>query len=209
MNNAAKGFQQSPGYQFNMNQNMNASNQAAAAGGFLGSSGHQQDSANRASNLANQDYYNYLGNALNMYNTGLQGTSGINQMGYNASNELANSLANVMMAQAGMAYKGQENANQAQAGITGNVMKIGGAVAGAFSDIRLKENIKKVGEQNGLNIYKFQYKHYPHKTFEGVMAQEVEQIKPEAVHEEDGYLYVDYGMLGLEMREVENASPAI
>lgn len=207
MNNAAKGFNQSPGYQFQYNQAMNASNGAAAAGGFLGTSNHQGDASARASNLANQDYYNYMGNALNMYNTGLSGMGGINQMGYGASNELAQSLAANLQSQAGMAYKGQENANENQAGITAGIAKMGGSLLGAFSDIRLKENIKKVGERNGFNIYQFNYKNYPDRSYEGVMAQEVLDIKPEAVHEEDGYLYVDYGLLGLEMREIKNANP--
>jgi len=71
------------------------------------------------------------------------------------------------------------------------------------SDIRLKKNITKVGKlKNGLNIYKWEWKSFaktlgmPLKTTIGVMAQEVQKLKPEAVHEhESGYLMVDYGAL--------------
>lgn len=120
-----QGFQQSPGYQFNYNQGMNAINSAAQAGGMAGTPYHQQNAGNMASNLANQDFYNYMGNVMGLYNQGLGGLSGINQMGYNASNELANSLAAALMNQAGMAYNGQANSNQANADRWKNI--IGGA----------------------------------------------------------------------------------
>src|ERR1700751_3520310 len=55
MNMAGGGFQQSPGYQFQMNQAINAANNAAASGGMAGTPYHQQNAAGMASNLANQD----------------------------------------------------------------------------------------------------------------------------------------------------------
>jgi hypothetical protein len=115
MNMAGAGFQQSPGYQFQMDQAMLGGNNAAAAGGMLGTNTHQFNNQSTASGLANQDYYNYLSHALGLYGQGLQGTQGVAQMGYGASNELANSLGNNLMNQGGMAYAGQANQNQANA----------------------------------------------------------------------------------------------
>lgn len=120
-----QGFQQSPGYQFQYNQGMNAANSAAGAGGMAGTPYHQQNAASMASNLANQDFYNYMGNVQGLYGQGLQGASGINQMGYNASNELAQSLAAALMNQGGMAYAGQNNQNMANSQRMGNIF--GGA----------------------------------------------------------------------------------
>lgn len=80
----------------------------------------------------------------------------------------------------------------------GNVAKI----ASMFSDIRLKENIIEAGEENGHKLYEFAYTHEPNKRYIGVMAQDIEKYMPEAVKEIDGFKAVDYGMLGLEMREV-------
>jgi hypothetical protein len=75
---------------------------------------------------------------------------------------------------------------------------VGGAAA-AFSDERLKENIKKVRRNKGLNIYEFNYKWSP-KRYSGVLAQEVREVRPDAVMEhESGYLMVDYGKLGFSM----------
>lgn len=68
-----------------------------------------------------------------------------------------------------------------------------------FSDIRMKENVSKIGETgSGLGVYSFEYKPEfkdiaGHGSFVGVMAQEVEQVIPEAVSVADnGYMMVDY-----------------
>ena len=64
--------------------------------------------------------------------------------------------------------------------------------AGFFSDKRLKENMKVVGETNdGQPIYRFNYKGEK-KTQLGLIAQEVEKDHPEAVGESQGYKTVDY-----------------
>lgn len=125
-NMGAQGFTESPGYQYQMNQGMNAINNAAASGGYLGTTGHQQNAGNMASNMANQEFQNYLGQMLGLYGTGLKGMEGINTMGYGASNELANSLGNNLMNQGNMAYLGQSNQNQANADLFKTLL--GGAV---------------------------------------------------------------------------------
>lgn len=85
----------------------------------------------------------------------------------------------------------------------------GGAAAGgssggagaAASDISLKENIEKVGEKNGFNIYEFNYKGKLGR-YSGVMAQEVQKIMPDAVIEKDGYLAVYYDKIGIEFKKI-------
>jgi len=76
-----------------------------------------------------------------------------------------------------------------------------GPYQGFFSDERLKENIEKVGEENGFNIYEFSYIGDSSR-FRGVMAQEVKEIMPEAVFESEGFMRVNYDMIGVEMRIV-------
>lgn len=71
----------------------------------------------------------------------------------------------------------------------------------AFSDKRLKENIVQIGQKNGIPIYEFNYK-WDDQKYTGVMAQDVEQIMPEAVSERAGYKVVDYAKIGVEMRAV-------
>lgn len=131
-NKLAGGYHQSPGFQWQMGQGMNAANNAAAAGGMAGSPQHQQQAASMAEGLANQDFQNYMGKTLGMfgmglegnqglYNQGLQGMQGINQMGYGASNELSQSLANALMSQGNMAFSGQAAQNQSQGQGMGNM----------------------------------------------------------------------------------------
>ena len=63
---------------------------------------------------------------------------------------------------------------------------------GFFSDERLKENIKKVGETNdGQPIYRYNYKG-DQRTQIGLLAQDVEKDHPEAVGLAGGYKTVDY-----------------
>lgn len=89
-------------------------------------------------------------------------------------------------------------------------MAAGGWAGGGFkgfggSDRRLKQDIELVGrdERTGLSLYEFAYKSDPSRRFVGVMADEVEAYMPEAVGEsEDGYKFVNYGMLGIDMIEV-------
>lgn len=73
----------------------------------------------------------------------------------------------------------------------------------AVSDIRLKEDIVRVGAaSNGLPLYRFRY--LGERTiYEGVMAQDVQRLYPDAVVTMPyGFLAVNYGRLGIEMKRV-------
>lgn len=62
-----------------------------------------------------------------------------------------------------------------------------------FSDERLKEDIEPVGElYDGTNVYRYRYKGDDTPRI-GVMAQEVEKTRPDAVVEVGGFKAVDYG----------------
>ena len=64
---------------------------------------------------------------------------------------------------------------------------------------------------NGLGFYRFSY-NGSNKAYVGVMAQEVQQVVPEAVARgRDGYLRVDYTRLGVKFDSYERwrASGAI
>lgn len=65
---------------------------------------------------------------------------------------------------------------------------------GALSDRRAKKDIKRVGKtDDGMPIYKYKYKGDPSGlTHMGLMAQDVEKEKPEAVGLAGGYKTVDY-----------------
>jgi hypothetical protein len=71
------------------------------------------------------------------------------------------------------------------------------------SDRRVKDGISRIGTTAlGLPLYRFSYLGRD-GVFEGVMAQDVMEVLPEAVIEGlDGVLRVDYARLGIAMRKV-------
>ena len=75
---------------------------------------------------------------------------------------------------------------------------------GRRSDIMLKHDIALLGHlDNGLGFYRFSY-NGSDKAYVGVIAQEVQQVVPEAVvHGRDGYLRVDYDKLGLKFESYQ------
>jgi hypothetical protein len=80
----------------------------------------------------------------------------------------------------------------------------GGRGGGRRSDIRLKHDIVLLGRlDNGLGFYRFSY-NGGGKTYVGVMAQEVQQVMPQAVARgPDGYLTVNYDRLGLKFESYD------
>lgn len=85
--------------------------------------------------------------------------------------------------------------------VLGGLFGLGGKLIG-LSDKRAKKDIKKVGEVpvegDNINLYSFRYKKGmgDGKQHVGVMAQEVEKSRPDAVtRRSDGMRQVDYGRL--------------
>jgi hypothetical protein len=71
------------------------------------------------------------------------------------------------------------------------------------SDIRLKTDIRRIGTGPlGLPVYRYRYAGLP-RVFEGVMAQDVAMVRPDAVTRTvAGLMAVDYARLGMELRAV-------
>ena len=84
---------------------------------------------------------------------------------------------------------------QQQAGL-GGLFSLGSAALTAFSDVRLKDNIERIGTlPSGLGLYEYNYIWSPERHV-GVMAQEVQEVVPGAVYlHPSGFLMVDYGAL--------------
>lgn len=86
-------------------------------------------------------------------------------------------------------------ANAAASAATAN--GIGGILGGIFSDARLKHDIRYVSTlENGVQAYLYRYRGSK-ETFYGYIAQQVQQVLPEAVYfdEELGVLRVHYTMI--------------
>lgn len=122
LNAIGQNYQESPGYQWQKNQALQAATNAQAAGGMAGSGQHQQYAGEIATQLANQDYYNYLSKALGLYGAGLGGLGDINKMGYGASEDMASALYNNQMNQGNLAFAGQAAQNQSKGSQWGDIL---------------------------------------------------------------------------------------
>jgi hypothetical protein len=91
-----QGFQQDPGYQWNLDQQLQAGDQAMAAGGMSGSPESQQFSQQTANNLANQQYNQYFNRNMKIAGSGIQGEQGLENQGYKASNQMANNMTDYL-----------------------------------------------------------------------------------------------------------------
>lgn len=77
----------------------------------------------------------------------------------------------------------------------GNLLSAGGQAAGAYfgaSDRRLKTDIVEIGNtKTGIPLYRYRFKG-DNKIQIGPMAQDLQELRPDAVREIDGILHVDY-----------------
>ena len=96
------------------------------------------------------------------------------------------------------AYGQQMNAwqqnQQSRNGLLGGLFDAGGSLGSAAimaSDARLKSDIVRTGEINGLGVYEYRYLGSARPQV-GLMAQEVIKTKPHAVVIRDGYAEVNY-----------------
>jgi hypothetical protein len=110
---------------------------------------------------------------------------------------------------AGGTSQGTQQSSSNGTGMLGNIGALAKAAGSIYaaSDIRLKKEIEYVGERNGHKIYDFEYRDgfaLPQGRYRGVMAQDVLNYAPEAVTEINGYMAVNYAILGIDMQEVNH-----
>jgi hypothetical protein len=131
--------------------------------------------------------------------------AGIDSAGIVSGQEGAKNAYNLARFQDAQGRRSSAFTEFSKAGTQGASALAGGGASSASmasSDITLKENIKLIDNKKGFNIYEFNYKNDPKTKYEGVMAQEVQKIMPEAVVEKDGYLAVNYDKIGIEFKKI-------
>jgi hypothetical protein len=124
LNKIGGGYQQSPGFKFAMQQALQGGNHTAAAGGMAGSPQHEQENMQLATNLANQDYNNWIQNALGLYGHGLSGEENMYGIGAKAGMGMGEDMANILNNQAQLAYAGQAGQNQRQNDLFGYIASL-------------------------------------------------------------------------------------
>ena len=97
----------------------------------------------------------------------------------------------------------EQNAAMAEVQAWGQTAQSVGNIGGAFSDRRLKENIKLIGSSpSGLRIYAFEYinKIFGKGTWQGVMSDEIPQNA--VIKHKNGYDRVDYSKIDVEFKKL-------
>ncbi len=201
-------FQTDPGYEFRLGEGEKALNRAMAAQGRSLSPDAVKALQTYGQNLASDEYQNafnrYQSEQGNIYNklaniAGFGESSAQQQanLGTNYATNVGNTNISLQNALAGAQQANQANKQS----MFNNLAQIGTTAALMFSDRTMKENIVKVGEKNGFNLYEFNYIGDDDR-YRGVMAQEVLEILPHAVVKVGDKLAVDYSMIGIVMETV-------
>jgi len=128
-----KGYQKSPGYDFNLGEAQKAGAQASAAGGMAGSPAHQQFAAQTASNFANNDYNNYMGRVIGLYGQCLGGAQGMYGTGAQMGSQLAQLLAMNQMNKASLENQRAQQEQQRKGSIWGGLGSLIGGGLGALA----------------------------------------------------------------------------
>lgn len=111
LNAIGANYKQSPGFQFALQQALNGSGNAAAAGGMAGSPEHEQQNMGIASGMASKDYNDWLQQATGLYGKGLSGSENMMNIGQQAGQSQADMIAQALAQQGNYAYEGQAAKN--------------------------------------------------------------------------------------------------
>lgn len=131
----------------------------------------------------------------------LQGLTGLAQLPSLAP-QIAQQTAGIGQTLAQGRVAGQQAQLSGEAQHRSNLLGLTQLAIGAFSDSRLKDDIKHVGEKNGHQWFTWSWNKAAEKLGlsgegEGVMAHLVNEYMPEAIGLESGYITVDYDKLGV------------
>ena len=192
-------LQNNPLFQMGLDNANRVTQQSAAARGRLSSGDTLQQLNNNALLTAQPLISNQQNSIQNLLNQGLQTATNQGNIAIGQGTNVANTTTDIGAALGA----GQVGAANARAQGAQNILSLGGQIYGEFSDPSLKENIELIGTKNGFNIYTWDWNELANKELgltgssEGVMADEVNEVMPEAVEYKDGFMHVNYSMIGV------------
>lgn len=184
-------FQEDPGTQFLREQGLRLIGTGAAATGGLGGGERLRELTRFSQGLALQDLTARFGRLGEVTGTGLGALDVIARAGGAAAGGQALGI------QAAGAARGAGLVGQA-AGAREGIQQTASLLA---SDVRLKQNIERIGTlDSGLGWYKWEWTEQGKaiagdQSCQGVLAQEAQEMFPDAIVEVDNYLRVDYARI--------------
>jgi hypothetical protein len=182
----------------------------------VGAANHGQNIANRGQNVAHRG----AGNAAQRVGGGHRGQNVAHRAGGGGVASRGQRVAHRASAPRASAPRVSSGRSAHVAHRGGGGMRAsggrggGGRGGGRRSDARLKHDIVLLGRlENGLGFYRFSY-NGSSKVYVGVLAQEVQQVMPQAVvRGADGYLNVYYDKVGVRFDTydhwLKSAAPAV
>ena len=189
---AFREFRGSPGQQFLRDRAERSLLRNASAIGGLGGGNIRKALQEQAVGLAQQDFSTQFNRLAGLAGIAQTTTAQQGQLGQQFAGDISSTLTQAANARAA----GQQAQQQATSNLVGTAAGLAGTF---FSDKRLKENIEQIDElENGLSWYSWNWTNAAKEIVgdqrsEGVMADEVKEMFPEAVSMKQGYLVVNYG----------------
>tara|TARA_R110000850_G_scaffold101179_3_gene209384 strand:+ start:969 stop:1793 length:825 start_codon:yes stop_codon:yes gene_type:complete len=201
-------LQNNPLFQMGLDNANTQTNQMAASRGRLSAGDTLQQLNNNALLTAapligqqKQSIQDLLSRGFNTGQSQANASLGFGSQLGEAQNNIGNSIAGNLSGQASARGAAANNMLGLASGIASNPA-VQGFAKSLFSDPRLKENIKQAGVDNGFNIYSWDWNEEANKlnlygSSKGVMADEVNKTRPEAITIKNGYMQVDYAKIGV------------
>ena len=180
------------------NANKTTQNQAAA-GGRLSAGDTLQQLSNNVLLSASPLIQSQKSSIMNLLKAG----AGIAGAEANTAINVGNTVSDLITSGADALAAGETAAANAQTQGAQNLFNLGGASLLFASDKRLKKNINLIDNINGYNIYSWTWNKLAESMglfgdSYGVIAQYVFETNPDAIAIENGYMKVNYSMLGIE-----------
>lgn len=191
-------FNQSPGQQFLRDRAQKNLLRNSSAIGGLGGGNVRSALVEQGVGFAQQDFNNQFGRLGQLAGQGQAATQSVGQFGQNTANNIQQGFMDQGQARAsGILGKQQANAQQQQ-----QMQQMGMTALSFFSDPSLKTNKQIIGEKNGHKIWSWTWNKLAESiglsgNDRGVMADEVKAINPKAVSMRDGFMVVNYEMIGV------------
>ena len=182
--------------------------QSAATGG-LRSGNVQEALADYSTQLQNQALSQAYDQQLSLKQSdinrqigGLSSLAGLDSYASQIAGQTSNIGQTLAQGQTAAAQALMTGSQQNTANLLG-LGQLGVGVAGLFSDKRLKTNIRFTGNQNGYPTYRWDWNEKAADlglfgSGYGTIADEIEDINPDAVSTRDGYKTVNYNLIGVE-----------
>ena len=192
-------LENNPLFQLSLDNANRQTQQSAASRGRLSAGDTLEQLSNNALLSASPLIQQQKGSISDLLNVG----TGVARAQANTALGVGSDLNTLSQSQGNVAAAGLLGQNQIAADQAGQRTQLATTALSFFSDPALKTNKKITGEQNGHTLWSWDWNELAGRALglfgssHGVMADEVLSKKPEAVTYSQGYMMINYDMIGV------------